>query len=314
MKFTKETLRRALRTFIQAALSYMIIAIAAVDFNQEKEALKALLIGIAVSSLSAGISAVMNLESSEPTEMGGGEYTFDSWVKKFSGKKLDPDGVSGVQCVDLIKHYCRNVIGMSKSYYDAWGNAINWYTDFDKKDWLKKNFKKLEYKKGIDIQKGDIVIFKSSGAYGHIAVCNGKQDGKSFEAYDQNFKGTHAGMTLRSFEFNGNYKPLGFLRPKDRSNIITAPNVKPGTYKLTNVRGIYNGYGAASGRKLVKDITEDAKKNAVSKKNNAEAFLLAGTKVTIKETKLLSSGNLWAKIPSGYICIWECDIDKKFIK
>ena len=56
-----------------------------------------------------------------------------------------------------------------------------------------------------------------------------------------------------------------------------------------------------------------AAKNATSKKENAEAFLLAGTKVTIKETRLLESGNLWAKIPSGYICIWEEDIDKKYI-
>ena len=253
-----------------------------------------------------------NEEESE--EKGGGDYTFDKWVKKFVGKKLDPDGVSGVQCVDLIKHYCRNVIGMNKSYYDSWGNAIDWYNDFDKKDWLKKYFKKISYTKGMDIKKGDIVIFSSSSVYGHIAVCTGKQDSISFEAYDQNYRGTGAGMTLREFGYSGRFTPLGFLRPKDRSNIVIAPTIKKGNYKLTNVRGIYNGYGATTERKKVKDITSDARKNVVCNKNNAEAFLKAGTEVTVKETKVLASGNLWAKIPSGYICIWECDIDKLFLK
>jgi len=312
MRFTKETLKRALRTFFQAALSYLLVSLAAVDFSEEGEALKTVLLGSAVSAVSAGIAAVMNLE--QPKDMGGGEFTFDNWVKKFLGKKLDPDGVSGVQCVDLIKHYCRNVIGINKKYSDSWGNAIDWYKEYEKKPWLKDNFKKIPYKKGMRILKGDIVVFKSASQYGHIAVCAGEQDEYRFEAYDQNYKGTHAGMSLRSFEFTGNYQPLGVLRANDRINIATPPKVKLGTYKITNVRGIYNGWGADSGRKKVKDITAYAKKHITSKKNNAEAFLFAETEVTIKEIRLLKSGNLWAKIPSGYICIWEENIDKLFLK
>ena len=312
MGITKETVRRALRTFIQAALSYLLVSLAAVDFAQEGEAVKSLVLGACVSALAAGFAAIMNLET--PADFGGGEYTFDKWVKAFSGKKLDTDGVAGVQCVDLIKHYCKNVIGIDKSFSDAWGNAIEWYTDFEKKPWLRNNFNRLEYSKWLEFQKGDIVVFKSASKYGHIAVCSGKQSEKGFEAYDENYKGTHSGMTLRSFDFCGNYKPLGVLRPKDRSNILIPPKVKAGIYKLTNVRGIYNGYGSQTGRKLVKNISEDAKKNAVCKKNNAEAFLLAGTKVSVKQTKRLASGNLWAKIPSGYICIWEMDKNKLFIR
>ena len=312
MGITKETLMRSLRTFIQAALSYLLVSLAAVDFTQEGEAIKSLLLGTAVSALAAGFAAIMNLEM--PKDFGGGELTFDKWAKQFSGKKLDTDGVAGVQCVDLIKHYCRNVIGIEKSYSDAWGNAIEWYNDFEKKPWLRNNFKRLEYSKWLNFQKGDIVVFKSASKYGHIAVCSGSQSEKGFEAYDENYKGTHSGMTLRTFDFGGSYKPLGVLRPKDRSNILIPPKVKEGTYKLTNVRGIYNACGSDSGRKLVKNISEDAKKNAVCKKNNAEAFLTAGTKVTVKEVKQLSSGNLWAKIPSGYICIWEMEKDKLFLK
>ena len=38
--------------------------------------------------------------------------TFDSFVKRFIGKAVDYDGVSGVQCVDLVKLYLYNVFGI----------------------------------------------------------------------------------------------------------------------------------------------------------------------------------------------------------
>ena len=65
MKITKQTLIRALRTFIQAALAYIAVNLAVVDFTDDKETLRSALIGLAVSSVAAGISAVMNLERKE---------------------------------------------------------------------------------------------------------------------------------------------------------------------------------------------------------------------------------------------------------
>ena len=311
MKFTKETLKRTLRTFFQAAVSCLAVSLAAVDFSEENAAITTVLFGIAVSSLAAGFAAIMNLE--EKFDMGGGEYTFDAWAKAFKGKKIDADGVSGVQCVDLIKHYCRNVIGINKKYSDTWGNALEWYTKFNQKPWLTESFTKVPYIEGEKLKKGDIAVFSTASKYGHIAVCTGKCDKKSFEAYDENYMGTHAGMTKRSFAYSGSRTLLGVLRPKDRTNISAPPNIKKGTYELTNVRGIYNGWGASTGRKRVKDITPDAKKHATSKKSNSEAFLFAGTRVTLSEIRLLKSGNLWAKIPSGYICIWEEEGNKRFV-
>ena len=61
-KFTKETLRRMGRTFIQAAVSYIAVNIAVVDFTETGEVLQSAIIGLAISALSAGIAAVMNLE------------------------------------------------------------------------------------------------------------------------------------------------------------------------------------------------------------------------------------------------------------
>jgi hypothetical protein len=43
-------------------VAYVAVNIAIVDFSDGKEALKSTLIGLAVSSLAAGLSAVMNLE------------------------------------------------------------------------------------------------------------------------------------------------------------------------------------------------------------------------------------------------------------
>lgn len=65
MKFTKETLRRALRTFLQAVISYIAVNLCVVDFNAESEVFTSALIGLGVSALAAGISAVMNLEKKD---------------------------------------------------------------------------------------------------------------------------------------------------------------------------------------------------------------------------------------------------------
>ena len=55
----KNWIRRALRTFIQAAVGYTCVALPAIDW-QDKGALRGALIGLGVSALAAGISAVMN--------------------------------------------------------------------------------------------------------------------------------------------------------------------------------------------------------------------------------------------------------------
>lgn len=68
MKFTKETWRRALRTFLQAAASYIAVNICVVDFNAGSDVLKSALIGLGASALAAGIAAVMNLEKPESAE------------------------------------------------------------------------------------------------------------------------------------------------------------------------------------------------------------------------------------------------------
>lgn len=59
---TKETAKRAGRTFLQAALSYFAVNIVVVDFSGGADVVEAALRGLAISAIAAGIAAVMNRE------------------------------------------------------------------------------------------------------------------------------------------------------------------------------------------------------------------------------------------------------------
>lgn len=65
MKFTKNTAKRALRTFIQAFISFILVNYTMIDVTGDRSAIKQAVIGLLISALAAGISAVMNLEGKE---------------------------------------------------------------------------------------------------------------------------------------------------------------------------------------------------------------------------------------------------------
>lgn len=240
--------------------------------------------------------------------------TMDEWVKKYIGKAIDYDGVYGVQCVDLIKHFVKHVLEIEPQ---SIGNAIDYYNKRKSSDYLTNNFKWISNTADFVPQKGDLCVFTSKSGLGHISVAAGEGTISYFYSYDENYPtGNHEPMT----KIKHTYKSfLGVLRPKDQTNIkrsaaLNAPDVQLGTYALTNVRGIYNGCGAKTGRKKVKNLTVCGRLHATSKKAGSDAYLKANTKVTLFEVKQHTSGNLWARIPSGWLCIWEKDKNKKFVK
>lgn len=59
----KETIIRTVRTFFEAALGYIAanLAVAIADGGEDLNILKTALVGILVSSIAAGIAAVLNL-------------------------------------------------------------------------------------------------------------------------------------------------------------------------------------------------------------------------------------------------------------
>ena len=61
MNIKKEWLRRAIRTFVQAAVGYIVVVIPNIDFS-DTSALKTALVGAGVSAVAAGIAAVMNAD------------------------------------------------------------------------------------------------------------------------------------------------------------------------------------------------------------------------------------------------------------
>ncbi len=72
--FTKNCLIRALRTFLQTVIGYVLanlsMYVGGIDFN-DGDLLKNALVGLAISAFSAGASAVMNLEKEKEEETNG---------------------------------------------------------------------------------------------------------------------------------------------------------------------------------------------------------------------------------------------------
>ena len=58
--FSRECIRRAVRTFIQTAIGYIAVVVPNIDFA-DSSALKTTLIGVGVSAAAAGAAAVMNI-------------------------------------------------------------------------------------------------------------------------------------------------------------------------------------------------------------------------------------------------------------
>ena len=58
--YNRPWVRRTVRTFVQTAVGYIAVNLAAIDFTAEKSVIRTALLGLAVSAASAGLAAVMN--------------------------------------------------------------------------------------------------------------------------------------------------------------------------------------------------------------------------------------------------------------
>jgi hypothetical protein len=63
----KETLRRALRTFLQAAVAYLAANAGHIALGGDPQLLERTLVGLAVSAIAAGAAALMNLPAAAVT-------------------------------------------------------------------------------------------------------------------------------------------------------------------------------------------------------------------------------------------------------
>lgn len=139
--------------------------------------------------------------------------TFDKWVKENLGKGIDYDGTYGVQCVDLVKHYIKNVLGVTPQ---SIGNAIEYYNKRKTSEYLTKNFKWIDNTTEFIPKKGDLCVFTSKSGNGHISVATGEGTTSYFYSYDQNFpKAKHEPMTKIKHSYTSF---LGVLRPKKKKS------------------------------------------------------------------------------------------------
>lgn len=235
-------------------------------------------------------------------QLGAGGMTIGEFINKYLGKKTDWDGAYGVQCVDLIDAYIDDVLQLEKGF---WGNAKNWWTDRNKSKWLKDNFKFItpKYKNG-ELKPGDIGI-RTSGAYGHIFIVADKVKNGKLHYYDQNATGNNEAMSYREKSYTAS-SINGILRPKKQSAIgAVAVNYNKGDkYILTNYINVWTEPTTSSQIKKVKDLTADGKKHASSKRATDNAVLRTGTVVSCQGVTTDTSGNVWLKIPSGYIPVY----------
>ncbi len=138
---------------------------------------------------------------------------YSEFVDKYLGKSTDYDGVSGVQCVDLIKAYLHDVFGISAG---SWGNARYYWISFNSRQPLKNNFTKIANTADFVPQRGDIVVWNNSvgNGAGHVAIATGEGDTHNFYSYDQNWNGKP--MKKVQHTYSGVY---GVLRPIDQSKV-----------------------------------------------------------------------------------------------
>ena len=137
---------------------------------------------------------------------------YNEFINKYNGKSFDYDGVSGVQCVDLIKMYLNKVFNYEPK---AWGNAKDYFFNFYNLP-ITNGFTKIDNTPDLVPQKGDICVWGAGlgNKYGHVAIATGEGDTSKFYTHDLNWNGKTVKKVLH------NYKGfLGVLRPIDQTKI-----------------------------------------------------------------------------------------------
>jgi len=147
---------------------------------------------------------------------GAGKFTggksLDPFIKKWRGLTADYDGAWGGQCVDLIRFYLRDVLGIPAYSLPAvlWANQL--YTNFtNTKDFIQ--IPNAAYNYPI---KGDIIVYKpywypyKKG--GHVSIVV-DANSKTVTQFEQNFpSGSKCTVNTRGYGLLGK-AVYGWLRP-----------------------------------------------------------------------------------------------------
>ena len=147
---------------------------------------------------------------------------YKEFEKKYLGKAVDYDKAFGVQCVDIVDQYLKDVFGITGVWVDG---AKDFYNKFDSYPALKKNFARIPNTKDLVVKEGDIVVW-GGGDWGHIAIGTGVGDKDYFTSLEQNTLGRHESAQIVKHYFNGKSANdccnpvLGVLRAKSTKKTL----------------------------------------------------------------------------------------------
>lgn len=138
--------------------------------------------------------------------------TAQQYIDSIMGKHIDYDGAYGAQCVDIIKKYFPDVIGIPAIR----NNAIDYWTNYPT-----ASFTRISNTPSFVPIKGDIMIWGTSvGQYGHIAIVE-SANVNTFVSTDQNWP--YDNGTGVAHRVTHNYSGvLGVLRPNKDVNFDQA--------------------------------------------------------------------------------------------
>jgi hypothetical protein len=110
----------------------------------------------------------------------------DQFTKKYLGRYVDYDGAFGAQCVDLMRQYCKEVLGVDGGTLPRAGYAKDIFKKYDGKG----KFEKIFNSPSNVPQKGDIIFWDTrppvTGIAGHVAIVE-RADVMNLISFDQNY-------------------------------------------------------------------------------------------------------------------------------
>lgn len=142
--------------------------------------------------------------------------TIDQFIQKYSGKKVDWDGMYDGQCTDLFRQYNQDVLGINQPKGVV--GAADFWTNYETDTNLLNNFEKIPNTDTFKPIKGDVMVWnkKAGGGYGHIAiVSDNKATLSKFFSFDQNWRALNV-CEITEHTYTNCY---GVLRPKKSQEI-----------------------------------------------------------------------------------------------
>ncbi|MCK9461452.1 MAG: CHAP domain-containing protein [Proteobacteria bacterium] len=129
--------------------------------------------------------------------------TAEQFIKKYTGVKIDYDGIYGFQCVDVIKQYFVDVLNLpayTNNAKDYWNNYPSSYLT------------RIPNTPSFIPIKGDIMVWGTGvGTYGHIAIVV-EANVNTFISLDQNWSPSNGTTGCKLITHNYS-SVLGVLRP-----------------------------------------------------------------------------------------------------